>query len=409
MKDIVLPNPDKVIPTTDPVPELNDDGTPKVVDNTDSPIPPIEGTPPVVTPTPDTPTIFVEGDIIEIDGKDFTIDTEGNAISTDGTKKTKEEIASLQTVSDDDSSTDFDWKDIQTELGYQPVNEKGEPIVYTNDKEGLKKYTLDTFNQYKSNVEKEVLNNFFDANKDIYQAYIHKVRTGTIEDFNAQPVWEDFDIDNANEIELETLYRAYRKSIGDDDESINDLVELAKKNKTLAAKASHAKEAFVTAQNAEKEEAKRIEKEAKDKEINDANLYWNKVKSVIDDGKIVIGDNEVVIPEVIKVNKNGVLKQYSRTDFYKYLTVPKSFEVNKQKVQATQYQYDKYLEDNARTHNHDVLDAFKVFVGGNLDQLIKRTIDTRQINDMKKRFTSKAKGGSTSGGSTIILPIKNNK
>ena len=409
MKDIVLPNPDKVIPTTDPVPELNDDGTPKVVDNTNPPIPPIESTPPVVTPTPDTPTIFVEGDIIEIDGKDFTIDTEGNAISTDGTKKTKEEIASLQTVSDNDSSTDFDWKDIQTELGYQPVNEKGEPIVYTNDKEGLKKYTLDTFNQYKSNVEKEVLNNFFDANKDIYQAYIHKVRTGTIEDFNAQPVWEDFDIDNASEIELETLYRAYRKSIGDDDESINDLVELAKKNKTLAAKASHAKEAFVTAQNAEKEEAKRIEKEAKDKEINDTNLYWNKVKSVIDDGKIVIGDNEVVIPEVIKVNKNGVLKQYSRADFYKYLTVPKSFEVNKQKVQATQYQYDKYLEDNARTHNHDVLDAFKVFVGGNLDQLIKRTIDTRQINDMKKRFTSKAKGGSTSGGSTIILPIKNNK
>jgi hypothetical protein len=380
------------------------------VDNTNPPIPPIEGTPPVVTPTPDTPTIFVEGDVIEIDGKDFTIDTEGNAISTDGTKKTKEEIASLQTVSDDDdSSTDFDWKDIQTELGYQPVNEKGEPIVYTNDKEGLKKYTLDTFNQYKSNVEKEVLNNFFDANKDIYQAYIHKVRTGTIEDFNAQPVWEDFDINNASEIELETLYRAYRKSIGDDDESINDLVELAKKNKTLAAKASHAKEAFVTAQNAEKEEAKRIEKEAKDKEIADTNVYWNKVKSVVDGGKIVIGDNEIVIPEVIKVNKNGVLKQYNRTDFYKYLTVPKSFEVNKQKVQATQYQYDKYLEDNARTHNHDVLDAFKVFVGGNLDQLIKRTIDTRQINDMKKRFTSKAKGGSTSGGSTIILPIKNNK
>ena len=40
---------------------------------------------------------------------------------------------------------------------------KGDPIAYTNDKAGLKKYTLDTFNQYKSNVEKNVLNDFFDG------------------------------------------------------------------------------------------------------------------------------------------------------------------------------------------------------------------------------------------------------
>lgn len=403
MPDIILPR----ATNSDPADVAADTNKPA---DTDIPAVDANGNP-IVAPDPVVPpattTEFTSGEIVDIDGIEYTIDDEGNAVGSDGTKKTKAELATLNTVADDATTTSFDsWDDIRSELGYQPVDEQGNPIEYTKDKEGLKKYTIDSFRQYRQSIENDVLTNFFNTHKDLHQVYVHKVRTGTIEDFNAQPVWEDFDLASASEQELEQLYRSYRRSLGDDKDTIEELVAAAKTNKNLAVKATTAKEHFVKLQNAEIAEAKKLQDEAERKEANDVKEYWSKVKGTIDAGKVVVNNNELVIPEVIKVTKNGTVKQYSRADFYNYLTAPKSFEVNKQKVQATQYQYDKYLEDSARTHNHDVLDAFKTFVGGDLSQLIKRAIDTNKVNEVKRRLTSKVEGSSAGGGSTLILPVK---
>jgi len=403
MPDIILPRAtnsepaEVVVDTNKPV-----DAAIPAVDANGNPIVAVD---PVVAPVESTD--FTSGEIVEIDGVEYTIDDEGNAVGTKKKKKTKAELATLSTVADTASTDTFgSWDDIRSELGYQPVDEQGNPIEYTKDKEGLKKYTIDSFRQYRQSIENDVLTNFFNTHKDLHQAYVHKVRTGTIEDFNAQPVWEDFDLAGATEQELEQLYRSYRHSLGDDKDTIEELVAAAKTNKNLAVKATTAKDHFVKLQKNEQTEAKKIQDEAERKEANDVKEYWNKVKGTIDAGKVVVNNNELVIPEVIKVTKNGTVKQYSRADFYNYLTAPKSFEVNKQKVQATQYQYDKYLEDNARTHDHDVLDAFKTFVGGDLSQLIKRAIDTNKVNEVKRRLTSKVEGSSTGGGSTLILPVK---
>lgn len=416
MGNIILPratNSEPIVSTSnqnDTIDKSTDTSIPAVPVN-DTPT----NTPDVpVTPTTDTLTDnepvgdLIEGEIVEIDGVDYTIDKEGNAVSADGSKKTKSELTSLTSVVPDSSiSSDFTWDDIRAELGVQPTDENGTPIEYTNDREGLKKYTLDSFKQYRVAIENDILTNFFEDNKDIHQAYIHKIRTGSIEDFNAQPDWNDFDITNANEQELEQIYRAYRKSIGDDNDTIEDLVSVAKTNKNLAIKAAAGKEYFVRRQEQEKAEADKIEQTTRRKEEDDAKAYWTNVKNTIDAGKVKIDDVELTIPEVIKVTKGGTVKQYSKSDFYKYLTVPKTFEVNKQKVNATQYQYDKFLEDNARTHNHDVLDAFKTFVGGDLKQLIQRAVDTNKVNEVKRRLTSKAQNSHSGGGGTLILPIKN--
>lgn len=405
-----------ILPVGSDTPELGNnpkpDGdpakiTPPGTDPVDTNPTPDNGNDPI-DPNPDTDggDILNEGDIIEIDGTSLTIDKDGNAIDDKGTVvKTKADLASLSAATDDNTDDLSDWEDVRAEINYLPLDEQGKPIEYTKDKAGLIRYVMDTANQLAAKKQQEYLDNFFNENKDLHKAYIHKLKTGSIEGFQVDLNWEDFDIANAAENELESLFTAYRKALGDDAETISELLTSAKTNKTLAKKAEVAKQYFVDKQTSDQKAANDAiaAKQKAEKEANDK--YVKSVQDTITTGKVVIGNSEFTIPEVIRVQKDGVVKQYSRNDFVNYLFTPKTFTVNNQKVQATQYQYDQYVESTKRNHNHDVLDAFKTFVGGDISQLIQRAVNDAKHKEVKRRFVTGNKQTPGNTGNKIKLPI----
>ena len=403
-----------ILPVGSDTPELGNnpkpDGDPANPTNPNPPNPDPVGLNPKPDDNPDssasgTDGDLAEGDIIEIDGTSLTIDKDGNAIDDKGTVvKTKADLASLS-ATDDNADDLSDWEDVRAEINYLPLDEEGKPIEYTKDKAGLIRYVMDTANQLAAKKQQEYLDNFFNENKDLYKAYIHKLKTGSIDGFQVDLNWEDFDIANAAENELESLYTAYRKALGDDAETISELLTSAKTNKTLAKKAEAAKQYFVDKQTSDQKAANDAiaAKQKAEKEANDK--YVKSVQDTITAGKVVIGDSEFTIPEVIRVQKDGVVKQYSRNDFVNYLFTPKTFTVNNQKVQATQYQYDQYVESTKRNHNHDVLDAFKTFVGGDISQLIQRAVNDAKHKEVKRRFVTGSKQTPGNTGNKIKLPI----
>ena len=369
---------------------------------------PPAGTDPA-TGADDTSDDFVEGDQVEIDGAVYTIDKEGNAIDDKGTIfKSKSDLLTLNSVDDTNTSdTNVLFTDITTELGFTPVDEKGQAIVYTQDADGLKRYIQDTLAQYPQMLVKKEFDTFFAENKDLYKAYLHKIKTGSLEGYNVTVNWEDFDIDNASESELETLYVAYRKSLGDDEDTIKELVSAAKTNKNLAVKGKIAQKYFADKQTAEEVGVKQKMKDDAKAAEDAAITYNNSVREVITNGTIKIEEQEYKIPEVIKVVKGGVVKQFTRNDFADYIFTPKQFTHEGQKYNMTQYQYDTNVNNAKRNHNHDVYEAYLAFTGGNVDQLVKRTLASEKHQRTVKKLTATStKSNPGGGGGKPVMPIK---
>jgi len=343
-----------------------------------------------------------EVDKVLIDEVEYTLDKDGNALKEDGTiHLTKEALDALEASSTEESLITT----VQKHINVIPVDETGKPIEYEDSVAGVAKYNSDVAVIRANQLAKDYIDTFFKKNPNVYGMFLHEQKTGTTEGYQSKVSWKDFDITNATEDDLKTIVQRHRKALGDDDATIKYLIEKHVAEKTLNNYASTLVNSYVTAEEKEATEAQALLKKQEDDAKEENTKYWNKVQAVITSGKVAIGDETVTIPEVLRVKDKGVVKTYTRNDFYKYLYDQKEFTINNQKHILSQHQYDETMEMMARNENHDILDALKRFLKNDLSQVISTTLKEHEVRKIKSFSTKTGNTSTTStptGGKIII-------
>lgn len=153
------------------------------------------------------------------------------------------------------------------------------------------------------------LDEFFDAQPDVWEYSQHLKNGGTREEFFS-PNNIDFDtitLDAKNDVLSEKIYRMQLSTQGIADDEINDMVDLAKDKAKLFDKATKGLEYLKN--NKVAIEAQRIAKVEADKKIEKDNTkkYWDSITSTIKTGKL----NGVAIPEV---KQNEMIDYYTKVN-----------------------------------------------------------------------------------------------
>lgn len=354
---------------------------------------------------------LTEGQVLEVDGVDFTIAADGSAKDASGkiltTAEVKELLANAQQQQGNPNEEILDITSLQEAVGITIKDEKGKPVTYANDKTGLTQYITDAAEVRANELVNDKYRQFFEQNPDIYQAYVQKLKTGSIDGFTTQPQWKQFDTNAASEQELEQLITAHRKAIGDDADTTADIIASAKAKQNLAGYAEKAKAYFVAKEEADAKLVQETEAAQKAKETKELNEYWNKIDNTVKTGKLKIEGNEFTIPETIRVkDDSGKVLTYTKNDFLAYIKDVKTFTVEGNKVKLTQHQYDLWQQSQKRTPAHDVLDAFKTFVKDDMSQLINRTINDREVKKIVIKTSAKPSSNANGQGNKIKLPIQ---
>ena len=341
--------------------------------------------------TNDTKTDTSDTDAILIDGIQYTLDSNGNALNEDKTIKfTKTQIDEF------DNSSNPPLIDIETitkHVNFTPLDEQGNPINYDSTPEGVANFVNDAVTQRVPELVDEYLQQQFAANPELAKAVDYINRYGSLAGIESNVDYSDVDITTATEETLYNMIVAKEMANGESLADAKETANLYKDAKKLAERATKSKEYFI-AKNAN-EKASAIE-QAKVKQVEVQN-YWNNIKDTITNRKLTIGNEQITIPPVIKV-KTGEGKTENRTpeDFFAYISVPKTFDIDGQKYNYTQSQYDELMERKSHTVHNEIFEALKRFTKYNNEQFIR---DTKKAKETKsiRTITTSTKGNTTTG------------
>jgi hypothetical protein len=400
MAEIKFPVPSD---TPTPVPTPTETVITPAVDN---PAPVIEPTPvlePTYTPDP-TPS----GDV-EIDGVVYQLDEHGNA--KDATGNVFMDKAALDALAEGGGADDVAGiNDITKLVNIQPVDDTGAAIIYENTVDGIAQYINDvrtiTRNEERSSAEQ----NFFNENPDLYEVYLHKLNTGSIDGFNNRVDWSTVAVDTASEEAVMNMIVANEVRKGTSKDRAEYFAKLIKADGKLKEQATFAQQELIASDSEYEQGALAIKQQQETDRINNENAYWDNVEASINSGKLEIGKVTYKLPQVYRIKTNdGKIVTANNQDFLNYMTVPRTYTVEGQQYNITGNQLDTYLEGQNKTHQDDVFDALKRFVRYDTSQFIQEQVKQEE----KKRMILSTKGGSKrgqdvgSGGTkTLKLPIK---
>jgi len=291
------------------------------------------------------------------------------------------------------ASTTDTITEVQKRINIIPVDKDNKPIVYEDSPEGIAKYAMDVAEQHGSSIAKKYIDDFFAKNPNVASMYLFEKQHGNLDGFKERPRWKDFSVENATDDQLKTVIVKHRKSLGDDDETIELIINKQIENKNLKSYATKIVNDYIARDNEEIAETQRQieQQELAAKEAN--TKYWNEVQTTITSGKLTIGDEVVTIPEVLRVKDNGVIKTYTRKDFFSYLYDVKPFTIDNKQYYLTQHQYELTMEQANRNVNNDILDALRRFVKQDTSQIITSSLKTQKVADIRKFETKNNKPG----------------
>lgn len=348
-----------------------------------------------------------EPDQVEIDGVVYSINETGDAINDKGEVVfTADKLKEFEEADDDTDTVSLNA--IKQRVNVILTDEAGKEVEYEDSVEGIARYVSDVVAHRAKELNDGAIQRFFERNPEIHKAYLYKEQNGNLEGFKDTISWKDFDLSTATPDHYKAIITNHRKRLGDDETAIGYLIGKLEADKTLETYGKNLVLDYVKEE--EKQAAlvaKRVEEDEKRvKEENTA--YWNKVKSVITSGNVVVDDKTVIIPEVLRVKDNGVIKNYTRDDFYKYVYELKQYDIDGTKYALTQYQYEQVLRDKNRNENHDVLEALKMFLKDDTSQVIERAIKdehAKRIRRLNSSINNKGTKGSrdTSGTAKIVI------
>ena len=331
-----------------------------------------------------TPTVDENDNIVEIDDVQYKLDDKGNALDKDGKIfKTKEELDKLA-----ESNEVPLIEDIQKKVGILVTDDKGQPVSYSNDDEGLVKYISDAVAIRSEELYNEAATKFFDENPDILELFKYKQLHGSIEDYKPEEDYSKIEVkkDASNEQVQIDLVVKERIAKGDSVEQANRFAQYSKTDGKLYDDALAAKKYLVESKAARDAnvnatlEAKRIAAEqSKQKELDDV---YNKI---IKDGKLTLKDKTYTLPKNIRVKVgDGKYETKSQKDFFDYLYQPVPIKLpDGRTINIPKHQYDITIEQESKTIDDDLFDAYLRFVGGDTTQLIEEQIKKAEVRKFK--------------------------
>ena len=359
-------------------------------------------------PNPDP---FVLGAQIEIDGVTYTIDKDGNAIDAQNKViKTKTELKQLYDANSPSNVTPNYIEEVQKVTNLVVI--KGDkPIEYENTVEGFTGYVQDVHQlgvELGKKKDREELFTQFPVLKQVLSHLI--LNNGDISNFNNTIDYSTIKI-NDDEQQWENIYITAKVAQGISKEEAVDMFKYLKEDKKAKAAAESSLAFLVKTQDARNKQADALLA----KQEHDAQLaeeqYWNEVSTIVKSKTLKVKDQVFAIPDVIRVkDKEGRTITKTLDDFVKYMSTPIVVTIEGQQYTTTQVEYDKYLEEQTRKTDDDVLDAYRRFTGFDDSQLIAKNVRQQQTKEILKLTTkiTTSSNGNIDGknGGKIILPMK---
>lgn len=359
-------------------------------------------------PNPDP---FVLGAQIEIDGVTYTIDKDGNAIDAQNkVVKTKSELKQLYDANSPSSVTPNYIEEVQKVTNLVVV--KGDkPIEYENTVEGFTGYVQDVHQlgvELGKKKDREELFTQFPVLKQVLSHLI--LNNGDISNFNNTIDYSTIKI-NDDEQQWENIYITAKVAQGISKEEAVDMFKYLKEDKKAKAAAESSLAFLVKTQDARNKQAEALlAKQEQDAQLAEEQ-YWNEVSTIVKSKVLKVKDQVFAIPDVIRVkDKEGRTITKTLDDFVKYMSSPIVVTIDGQQYTTTRVEYDKYLEEQNRKTDDDVLDAYRRFTGFDDSQLIAKNVRQQQTKEILKLTTktTTSSNGNIDGknGGKIILPMK---
>ena len=115
------------------------------------------------------------------------------------------------------------------------------------------------------------------------------------------------------------------------------------------------------------------------------------------------------MPDVIRVKTaDGKTETKSINDFTKYITEPRTFNLDGRVITATQHDYDMEMERRSRTPDNDLFDAYRRFTKYDDSQLIKAKLKDERAKNVLKLVSKPGVNNGTNGnpvGTKLKLPV----
>ena len=332
-----------------------------------------------------------EGDTIEFDGVVYSVDSKGNLIDDKGAifkeaDKVADWLKSVEVDEGNEGNLELSIASIQEALGITVTDDKGNPVEFTNDAQGLNAYVNAVIDLKSNELQQAAINKMYADNPLLKQFTDYVQLTGTPRGFGEIPDRSGIVLDKENEEQLKAVIRMAAKEFGN--KSLNEnyikylkdsgsLYDEAKGQLAMLVEKDRQVRADIEARAAAK-------READAKSISD---YWNKVNNVIN-SRVIAGYK---LPESFIKEANGQKVTITPNDFYNYLS--KATETDTDGNKVTGYQRDLDLLTDDEYLNRELLDAWLMFTGGSYKDLIAMAVNEDKVRQLrvksKEQRTSK--------------------
>jgi len=243
--------------------------------------------------------------------EDSTEEVKEETTSTDEKIKTTTEITDNQDTIEDSTETTIEENqeevveqniitEIKNHFGYDVEGE------FEEDIEGLKKLTTEVAKK----IALDEFNQVFSAYPDVAEYMQFRLNGGNPDKFfeyAKDPDYSNIELDESNESQSKEVIRMFFEKQGFSEEEINDTILDYEDTGILAKQAKKVLPKLKELQIKEKETLLKQQEAQRQKELEEAKIYWEGIRSTIDSGRV----------------KNINIPESDKKRFFEWLAIPK--------------------------------------------------------------------------------------
>lgn len=332
----------------------------------------------------------------------YTVDKDGNVVDADGKifKEAKDVQEWLKTFNVDNQNPEdkeLSIASIQKAIGEEIVDEKGQPVEFTNDIEGVKSYIDNVIALRSNELQQAAVNRLFNDNPILAQFANYLAVNGSPKGFGEMPDRSGIKLDANNEEQQIAIIKAAAKEFGNT--TLND--NYIKYLKDGGGLYDEAKLQLQNLQNADKqrneEYARKAEAQRREEE-EATNAYWENVHEKLNSHKI----GEYQLPESFVREVNGQKITTTIDDFFNYIYRATEDEDGNY---TTAYQRDLMSRTADDNINEQLIAAWLTFTGGSYKDLVNMAVREKEVK------TLRLKAKENDGRKTVVItkPANANK
>ena len=280
------------------------------------------------------------------------LDENGNQVNSKG-----EIIVNAADLTDGANLVDLTKTFLETELGYQLLDEEGKPRSYPNTVEGNQQFAKDAVIA----AQTSAVSSFFGGNPEVRDLFFHLQAGGTVENFVDKAVdYTSLDVNSlSKEQKLQYIKDSYVRQGIKNPDNIMSLIEAAG-DERITKESADALLALREVSEREKEQDRiNYENQVQANQVA-TEQYWSKVKSMIDTGSL----------------KNINISPADKDAFYRYIAEPINNNGDTREM----------LDSRKETEEEQLLISYLRYKGGDVSILVKAKSQLNRIEALKQRM-----------------------